>query len=124
MINFYQNKTLKDTVQSQVISQQLFEQVMSVPLQLSLVQILHSLILMHDIWTKNSEKLLLVPKADCRKVRIKFMLYHTLLEFYKKMTLNMSKYELGHYLSSVTIKSVKKTMSLRPFMQVTKVLSP
>ena len=63
MINFfYQNKTVKDTVQSQVISQQLCEQVVSVPIQLPPVQILHSLILMHDIWTKYFEKLLLVPK--------------------------------------------------------------
>ena len=63
MINFfYQSKTLEDTLQSQVISQQLREQVVSVPIQLPPVQILHSLILMHDIWTKNFEKLLLVPK--------------------------------------------------------------
>ena len=80
---FYQNKILEDTVESQVISQQFFEQVMYVPLQLPLVQILHALILMHGIWTKNFEKLLLVPKADCRKVRIKFMLYRSLPEFYK-----------------------------------------
>ena len=39
-------------------------EVVSAPLQLSPVQILHSLILMYDIWTKNFEKLLLVPKAD------------------------------------------------------------
>ena len=85
----------KDTVQSQVISQQLFEQAICLfPFNCHLYKILHSLILMHDIWTKNFEKLLLVPKADCRKVHTKFVLYHTLPEFYKKMTLNMSKYEL------------------------------
>ena len=74
MINFfYQNEALKDTVQSQVISQQLCEQDVSVSIQLPPVQVLHSLILKHDIWTKNFEKLLLVPKTDHRKVRIKFM---------------------------------------------------
>ena len=41
----------------------------------------------------------------------------------QKLTLNMSKYELWS-LYKFSHKSVKKTISLRPFMQVTKMLSP
>ena len=72
----------------------------------------------------NFEKLLLVPKADSREVCIKFMLCITpCLNFTKKRLLlnNMSKYELWLLHEFSHNKSVKKTISLRPFMQVTKV---
>ena len=91
---FYQNKTLKDTVQSKVIFQQLFEQVVSVPLQLPPIQILHSLILMHDISTKNFEELVLVPKLTVGKFVSNSCCVSHPARILQKMTLQISEYEL------------------------------
>ena len=126
MINFfYLNKTLKDTVQSQVIFQQLFEQVVSVLLQLPPVQILYSLILMHDILTTNFEKLYFwYSKLTAEKfISNSCCVSDPAWISQKKWLLIWANLKCGHYMSSVTIKLVKKTISLRPFMHVKSVVS-
>ena len=81
---------------------------------------------MHWYMDKNFEKLLLVPKADCRKVCIKFILcIIPCLNFTKKDSyLTWANMNCGYYMNSVQLNQSKRQSHWGLSCRLQKCLSP